>query len=85
MRLLKFYSDTCVPCKTVGQMLDSIVLSVNVDGINIHTNTNPVREFRVRSIPTLILVDDQFKEVDRLVGQPSYEDLHLFLDNNNLL
>jgi len=66
MKILKFYSDTCMPCKNMQNFLDSEGISTT--GVNIATDLDLVEKYGVMNVPTLILVDDDGIEQDRLVG-----------------
>jgi thioredoxin 1 len=59
MKILKFYSQTCGPCKQQGRILEELegVDIVNVD-INDDANADLLDEYKIRSIPTLVILDD---------------------------
>lgn len=68
MRLLKFYSDGCQPCKTLTTKLDE--LGVVYTSINIDEQPDLVEEYYLRGVPTLIIVNENMTEVDRRLGIP---------------
>ena len=75
--LVDFYADWCGPCKMMGKVLEEIndidILKVNVDSY-----PNIAREFKVMSIPTLIIFANG-KEVKKNIGMMSKSDLESFI------
>ena len=66
MKILKFYTETCMPCKLVGKMLDK--MDVEVEAINAIEDIAKVDEYNVCTTPTLIFLNEEGTEVDRLSG-----------------
>lgn len=79
MTLLKFAADWCGPCRTMTQVMKGMdYTEVDVDseepiGQGVTTGRGMAMQYNVRSIPTLVLVDDSMKEVSRLTGLQSRE------------
>ena len=75
--LVDFYADWCGPCKMMGKVLEEMddidILKVNVDSY-----PNIAREFKVMSIPTLIIFANG-KEVKKNIGMMSKSDLESFI------
>lgn len=76
--LVDFYADWCGPCKMLGPVIDE--LAEENDGkskiakINVDQQRNLAKRFRVMSVPSILFFKDG-KEVDRMVGAQSKEDL----------
>ncbi|MFI2856941.1 thioredoxin family protein [Paenibacillus sp. JSM ZJ436] len=66
MKLLKFYKENCAPCKSV----DSYLKTLNADYQEVHAFNEPdmSAKYRLNSVPTLILIDDEGNEVSRSIG-----------------
>lgn len=66
MKLIKFETDNCTPCK----MVDSVLLgkSVEVERINVEENKELTKKFEIMSVPVLILLDENGEEVKRSKG-----------------
>ena len=60
MKVLKFYADWCGPCKALTRVIEIAgeKVTIPVENVNIDENIFLAQEFKVRSVPTMILVDD---------------------------
>ena len=67
MKILKFYTPTCMPCKMVGKMLESIE-GIEVIPVDATEELSKVDEYNVCNTPTLVFLDDEGKEVNRIAG-----------------
>lgn len=79
MKLLKFQADWCKPCSQLTKTMAEIKISVPVEYVNIESQIDQAKVFGVRSIPTMILVDDSGNEVRRSTGSISKEEVINFL------
>lgn len=67
MRLLKMWAEWCAPCKIQSTLLEDFK-ECEVQSIDVETDIDAATEYKVRSVPTLILVDSEGKELWRSVG-----------------
>lgn len=78
--LIDFYADWCAPCKMIAPIVEEIageVSGVKVGKINVDEEPGLAGEFRVMSIPTLVVMKDG-KPVKTIVGvQPKKEILNM--------
>lgn len=67
--LVDFYADWCGPCKMMGSVIDAAAdtLPCKVVKLNVDNSQDIASQYRVMSIPTLIVFKDG-KEVKRSVG-----------------
>ena len=79
MKLLKFYVEWCKPCITLSKMLEEFS-SVPVENINVDTNQEFVNLYTIRNIPTLILVDNEGKELYKHTGLITLTELKSKID-----
>lgn len=79
MKLLKFQADWCRPCSQLTKTMEEIKISIPIEYVNIESQIDQAKVFGVRSIPTMILVDDTGAEVRRCTGSISKEQVIEFL------
>lgn len=80
MKILKFYTDTCMPCRMVGKLLESMNLAV--DSINALQDVAMVEEYNVCTTPTLVFLNDENKEVARTIGPVTKGQIQKIIDEN---
>jgi thioredoxin 1 len=68
MKILDFYADWCGPCKVMAPTIEALESEgFDVEKIDIEADRSRATEFKVMSIPTLIILDGE-KEVKRFRG-----------------
>ena len=67
MKLLKFYADFCNPCRVLTTMLDGFDACL-MEKVNIDLDTDRAVKYSIRSVPTLLLIDDNGNELWRHSG-----------------
>jgi thioredoxin 1 len=70
MKVFKFYADWCGPCKMQTQIIKSAgdKITTPIEDVNIDENLMLAQNFKIRSVPTMILVDADENEIKRHVG-----------------
>lgn len=81
MKVLKFYAEWCGPCKGLTMIVNGAKdkLPMEVEDINIDENIYMAQDYKVRSVPTMVVVNDDGTEVRRKVGMMNEEQLIEFL------
>ena len=75
--LKDFYADWCGPCKTQDPILDELqeeYENVEFEKVNVDEEQDVANEYQVRSLPTLIIENDD-GIVERFVGVTQAEDI----------
>ena len=77
MKLLKFYAEWCGPCKMQSMVIKGAgdKITIPVEDVDIDSNVFMATNFGIRSVPTMVLVDDQEKEIKRKVGTMTESEL----------
>jgi thioredoxin 1 len=76
MKVLKFYANWCGPCKAQTQIIKAAgdKITVPIEEVNIDDNVFMSTNFNIRTVPTMVMVDHQEKEIKRIIGlQPEKE------------
>lgn len=70
MKLIKAYATWCQPCKGLTNLLNSIdhPLVEKMEELDIDVQIHRAMKYGIRSVPTLLLVDENDEIVERLVG-----------------
>lgn len=68
MKILKFYSDTCAPCKTLTSLLEGSNVEPLIEAINTKNKPEIALQYNIRKVPTLVFVDEQGVEKHRETG-----------------
>jgi putative thioredoxin len=79
MKILKLQADWCAPCKTLTKTMEEMNIKLPVEYVDITSQRDVATMFGVRSIPTMILVDSDNKEVRRVNGAISKEQINEFI------
>ena len=78
--LVDFYADWCGPCKMMGPVLESIEDKIDIIKIDVDKFPDLAQEYRVMSIPDLMIFKDGEKILES-VGFQSKEDLEEVINN----
>lgn len=74
-KLLKFSKANCIPCEQLAQWLDKN--QIIYEDINPFDNPELAGKYKVRTVPTLLLIEDQEIKI-RLIGyNPDELQVHL--------
>ena len=81
MKILRFTASWCEPCKALSKTIDRIDTEVPIQVIDIDKESELAQHFGIRSVPTLIKIDEDKKEVERLVGMQNQSQLDKFINS----
>lgn len=70
MKLIKFHATWCGPCKALSQVMENCKdkWDISVAEIDIDADRTIAMEYGIRSVPTLILVDEHDNQLKRHSG-----------------
>ena len=74
MRILRFTASWCKPCKDLAKNILKSNIKLPIEVIDIDLNPELAKEYGIRSVPTLIMLDWN-KEVKRITGNKSTKEL----------
>lgn len=87
IKILKFESDSCPQCKALSVTLERITKEYKTDmkSIDIEEDNNQdlIRKYNIRSIPTLIFLNED-KEYNRLIGNQSYATINKIINYDTI-
>jgi thioredoxin 1 len=85
MKILKFSASWCGPCKTLAAVIEEAGIgSHTLEEIDIETASAEVKaKYAIRSIPTLIAVNEDGAEMLRSVGKMSVPQFQTWISKLN--
>ena len=81
MKILKFYTPTCMPCRALGKILEKV--DVPVENINALEDIASVDKYNICTTPTLIFLNENNEEVARTVGMVTLSAIQEIITNNS--
>jgi thioredoxin 1 len=79
-KVLKFKAAWCSPCKTLSSVLEDIETSIPIEEIDIEENVGLTKQFKIRGVPTMVMVDGD-TELKRFVGVKNKTELQNWINN----
>ncbi len=84
MKLLKFHTTWCGPCKQLNSMLDEALKTrpnIQVTHYDCEVDEEMKQKYEVKSVPLMFLLDDNDNIINTQRGLPSQLVLEQFLDS----
>jgi thioredoxin 1 len=75
-KVLKFGAEWCGPCRKLSEDLEKNPINlenISVESINVDDNDEMVEHYEIMSLPTSIIVDENYNIVSRKVGYSGYK------------
>lgn len=79
-RVLKFSASWCQPCKMLTNTLKDVQTDVQISEIDIDENEKIVRDYNIRGVPTLVMLDGN-TEIKRKSGMMMKNELEAWLND----
>ena len=81
VKVLRFTASWCQPCKSLEAMLDTTETKMIINKIDIDEDNETPVSFGVRSVPTMVKLDENDNVISRITGVPTKEKLMEFLND----
>ena len=81
-KILRFYSKVCAPCRLMSKRLEELdnVEVISID-INDTTNNELIKKYKVRSVPTIIVLDKDENPANEFIGVTTIDKLKKAVNN----
>ena len=77
--ILYFTASWCGPCKALAPRMEKLSGQINYRKIDVDGNQDLSMKYGVRNVPSLVLVNENGEELNRLVGvQPDQAIINLY-------
>jgi thioredoxin 1 len=73
-KIVRFTAEWCQPCKTLSKQLETMELNLPIDVIDIDKHHEIAIEYGIRSVPTLVLMEDN-QVISKIVGLKSTQEI----------
>jgi len=77
-KILYFSAPWCGPCKVLGPTMQKLSSELPITKINVDEDSKNSVKYGIRNVPTLVLIDQSGKEINRLVGNVSEQQVKQF-------
>jgi len=79
-RVIRFTASWCGPCKGLAMTLNNINTNIPFEVVDIDEKSEVAREFGIRSVPTLVMLDEN-TEIKRVSGALPQAELEAWLND----
>ena len=81
-KILYFSAQWCGPCKALGPIMDNLKIEgLPINKIDVDSDPIISANYSIKSIPTLVLVDNSGRELKRLQGSKSSDEIKNWFNN----
>jgi thioredoxin 1 len=80
-KVLRFTATWCGPCKMLSESLSRIETTVPIDVIDVDEQPVLAAKYGIRSVPTLVMVDEDGNATKTLTGNQTAEVLRKWLND----
>ena len=77
-KILYFSAPWCGPCKVLGPTMQKLSSELPITKINVDEDNKNSVKYGIRNVPTMVLLDQSGKEINRLVGNVSEQQVKQF-------
>jgi thioredoxin-like negative regulator of GroEL len=80
MKVIRFTASWCGPCKSLEKSLSLIETTVPITVVDIDDDPTLASKFAIRSVPTMVMLDEDETIIKRLSGAHPQETLKEWLN-----
>jgi len=77
-KILRFTATWCGPCKSLNEILNRIETNIPIEVIDIDKNVDIATEYGIRSVPTMIMVEDN-NILKKMIGLHTIQEIEAFI------
>lgn len=78
-KVYRFTASWCGPCKQLSSILRRVITEVPIEVVDIDENMDLAKQFGIRGVPTMVMVEDDV-EVKRFSGLKPEQELDGWLN-----
>jgi thioredoxin 1 len=79
-KVVRFTASWCGPCKMLAKTLEEVNSKLPIEVVDIDVHPEVAAEFGIRSVPTLVIVEDNIPS-KRIVGNKTKQELEAFIND----
>jgi len=79
-KVVRFTASWCGPCKMLAKTLEEVNTNLPIEVVDIDIHPEVAAEFGIRSVPTLVIVEDNIPS-KRIVGNKTKQELEAFIND----
>jgi len=79
-KIVRFTASWCGPCKMLAKTLEEVDSKLPIEVVDIDVFPEVAAEFGIRSVPTLVIVEDNIPS-KRIVGNKTKQEIEAFIND----
>ena len=79
-KIVRFTASWCGPCKMLAKTLEEVDSKLPIEVVDIDVHPEVAAEFGIRSVPTLVIVEDNIPS-KRIVGNKTKQEIEAFIND----
>jgi thioredoxin 1 len=67
-KIIRFTASWCMPCQAMAKQLETLDIKIPIDVVDIDVHPEIAVEYGIRSVPTLVMVEENNTILKRITG-----------------
>jgi len=80
-KVLRFTASWCNPCKALAETIKNADIELPIEVIDVDKEAARAMEFQIRSVPTIVIIDENGEELRRQTGIMTLLQFENFIKN----